>query len=319
MMSNYLCICNCVLCCVPYAFCFWNCELTTIWLAIWFFVNGCIFQDSILGLLSGTYSLSEFTDTLPSLPLESFALFLFMLCNIIMLMMIINTPPGNDYSNRSEKFYTLNCFQCLLMFYTQSSFSSEYKFILLLCPLVFGMLYGCTAKFDVARCTTLCAIWAFFNIAQYFGPWTYSKAFEVAIYWAVLPFIEFSLVVYACGGAVSLTLEAFESARHKIPSRYPTKRYYNINSSNFTSGYIFGIILAYTLLSGLEYILKIMHGYYPTANSFIFFGAYLCPLGELAIYHNAYDIHKCNISKLSFLSYTSILGSAYVVRYAFNL
>ena len=318
-MSNYLCICNCVLCCVPYAFCFWNCELTTIWLAIWLLVNGYIFQDSILGLLSGTYSLSEFTDTLPSLPLESFALFLFILCIIVMLAMIIKTHPGNDYSHRSEKFYILNCFQCLLMFYTQSSFSSEYRLILLLCPLVFGVLYGCTAKFDIGGFFWLCTIWAFFNIAQYFGPWTYSNAFEFAIYWAVLPFIEFWLVGYSCGGVVFLTLEAFESARRKKSSRYPTKRYYNINSSNFTTDYIVGLILAYTLLSGLEYILKMMHGYYTATNSLIFFAAYLCPLGELAVYHDTYDTHKCNVSKLSFLSYTSILGSAYVVRYVFSL
>ena len=323
MVASYIYICNCILCLVPCALCCCNCDLSAIWFGIWLLANGYIFQDPILGLLSGTDSISEFTDTLPSLPLESIGLFFFMLCNIIMFVMIINTPPGNDYSNRSEKFYTLNCFQCLFMFSTLSSFSSEYRFILLLSPLVFGILYGCTAKFDIAGLSWLCAIWAFFNFALYFGPWNYSNPIKIVIYWAIIPFIEFWLVCYACGMAGGLVLEAFINARNTKLSSFINRRFYSsrhdTNSCNFRYGYIFILMIVYTLLSGFEYLLKIIHGYYPTVNSFIFFAAYLSPIGELAVFQDKYAIHKCDVSKLSFLSYTSILGSVYVVRFALNL
>ena len=214
---------------------------------------------------------------------------------------------------RHTNFSILNSAQCLLMFYTLSSFPANFSLLLQLSPLGFGIIYMFLSGSFGRGFIIVGLLWTFGEFALYYN--FTSDYFRLAdgFTWIFMPGIEAFFVMWVCLVVAASTSGIFQTSinrkmgfENKYRIFYSCRRDFEVITSIL---FIFGLLVVF------ESILNMMHGYSPYLNSVIFFIAYLCMVAMIAGIRNIEKIHKCREGKLLSLNFSSILASVYILRY----
>ena len=309
-------LCRWGLFCLPCALGPPSSSFTKFWLMFWLFMNVYFFPEVDFNQFDTIDSLTSFIPLSITLSLEAIAYYIFILLNAFMLFRIFRNQNSQNFYTRDGNFYTMNCFQCMLMLYTLSSFPMYYRPILQGSPLFLGILYGYNKRYTRSGIFRVFCVWIFGNSIHYLQLGEISSILGAIFYWFVLPCIECIVVGLACLAAGIFTNYSFSRSRQM---RLFTASNRNFSLTNVDSGNLFAILFANLMLVVLHLVLILVHGYDTPINSFAFFVTYLYPLTELAIYSYNHETHKCSEQKARLLSYSSIVFSAYFFRYLFNV